>query len=316
MKKILSVLLIVSVLLSALLAGCSLGDPAALKDGKLTIVTTIFPIYDWVRQISRGHADVTFLLDRGTDLHSYQPTAQDLIKLRSANLFVFVGGASDQWVMDALNGSPDPLRDLNLMEALGDKAKEETVVGGMEAEEEEKAEGPEYDEHIWLSLRNAMELCQTICDRLCEIDATNASDYRINTTDYISELVALDASYRQAVDAAQVKTLLFGDRFPFRYLTDDYGLDYYAAFVGCSAESEASFQTIAFLAQKVDELGLHTILQIETSDGSIAKTIRDTTATKDQQILTLNSLQSQQDEKSTYLSVMRDNLDVLTLALK
>ncbi|MBR2730999.1 MAG: zinc ABC transporter substrate-binding protein [Clostridia bacterium] len=314
MKRILSVCLLLTVALSGVLAGCMYKERDALEDGQLSIVTTIFPIYDWAQHIAGRHAKVTLLLDRGVDMHSFQPSAKDIIKLTSANLFIFIGGASDQWVKDALKGSTDPLRELNLMETLGDQAKLEEIVEGMQAEKD--AEEAEYDEHIWLSPRIAASLCQSICDRLCEIDAEHAADYRINAADYITELIGLDASYRAAVNDAQVKTLLFGDRFPFRYLTEEYGLTYYAAFAGCSAESEASFQTIAFLAKKVDELDLHAIMQIETSNGSIAKTIRDTTAKKDQQILTLNSMQSVKDKKSSYLSIMRENLEVLRQALR
>ncbi|MBQ6266629.1 MAG: zinc ABC transporter substrate-binding protein [Clostridia bacterium] len=321
MKKIISICLLLAVLLTGALAGCKSEQPGPSAGGKISVVTTIFPICDWVRQIAGDHADVTILLDNGVDLHSYQPTAQDIIKLTSADLFLYIGGESDKWVQDALKEAPATLETMNLMETLGDAIKEEEVVEGMEAEEEAKEaeeadEGPEYDEHIWLSLKNAAVLCQAICDRLCAIDAANAVDYRANAQAYLAKLNALDAAYQAAVDAAPVKTLLFGDRFPFRYLTEDYGLDYYAAFVGCSAESEASFQTIAFLAQKVDELGLHAILQIETSDGSIANTIRQTSTAKDQKILTMNSLQGASDENATYLSVMQANLDVLKEALQ
>ena len=190
----------------------------------------------------------------------------------------------------------------------------------MQAEEEEHEEGPEYDEHVWLSLRNAAVLCQKISDALCEKDAANADFYKSNTTAYIEKLNALDSQYKDAVSAAKQKTILFGDRFPFRYLTDDYGLDYYAAFVGCSAETEASFETIMFLARKVDELGLTSIMQIETSDGSIAETIKKNTKTGDQKILTIDSLQSvtakDVESGSTYLSVMEKNLEVLKDALK
>ncbi|MBR4727201.1 MAG: zinc ABC transporter substrate-binding protein [Clostridia bacterium] len=317
MKKIIAVCLMLTVLLTGALAGCKSENPGPSAGNRLSIVTTIFPICDWVRQIAGEHADVTILLDNGVDLHSYQPTAQDIIKLTSADLFLYIGGESDKWVQDALKEAPDKLATMNLMETLGDAIKEEEVVEGMEAEEEaaQADEGPEYDEHIWLSLKNAAVLCRAICDRLCAIDSANAADYRANAQGYLTKLNALDAAYQAAVDASQVKTLLFGDRFPFRYLTEDYGLDYYAAFVGCSAESEASFQTIAFLAQKVDELGLHAILQIETSDGSIANTIRATTATKDQKILTMNSLQGASGENASYLSVMQENLDVLKEAL-
>ena len=215
---------------------------------------------------------------------------------------------------------------INLLEALGDAVKEEEIVEGMEAEHEaeeaeehEEEEGPEKDEHVWLSLRNAAALCKVIAEKLGEIDSANKEIYTANANAYIEKLNALDGQYKDAAAAAKVKTLLFADRFPFRYLADDYGLDYYAAFVGCSAESEASFETITFLAGKADELGLRTILQIESADGKIAQTVKDTTKTKDQTILTLDSMQSATttdiENGVTYLSVMEKNLDVLKDAL-
>ncbi|MBR6050389.1 MAG: zinc ABC transporter substrate-binding protein, partial [Clostridia bacterium] len=181
-------------------------------------------------------------------------------------------------------------------------------------------EETEYDEHVWLSLKNAAKLCKHISEKLGEIDVSNKVVYAANADSYIAKLNALDAKYADAVGAAKTKTLLFGDRFPFRYLTDDYGLDYYAAFVGCSAESEASFETIVFLSKKVDELGLGAIMQIESADGKIAKTIKENTKTKDQAILTLDSMQSTTlsdvNGGASYLGIMEKNLNVLKDALK
>lgn len=321
MKKLLAVLLC-AVLLTGLLAGC--GGTASSGE-KLCIVTTIFPEYDWVMQIlgdKAAQADVAMLLDTGVDLHSYQPTADDIVRVSACDLFIYVGGESDGWVGKVLASATNPnLVVINLLEVLGSDVKEEEVKEGMQAEEEEEEEEePEYDEHVWLSLKNAAKLCRYIADRLCEVDAANKAVYTANADAYIEKLNALDAQYEAAVDAAGVKTLLFGDRFPFRYLVDDYGLDYYAAFVGCSAESEASFETILFLANKVDALGLRAILQIESADGKLAATIRDTTETKDQAILTLNSMQATTalDVKNgaSYLKTMEENLEVLKEALE
>ncbi len=263
------------------------------------------------------------LLDNGVDLHSYQPTADDIVKISTCDLFIYVGGESDDWVTDALQEAVNQdMVVINLLDVLGDAVKEEEVVEGMEAEdeEEEEEEEVEYDEHVWLSLNNAAVLCRYIADQLAIIDAENSETYSTNAAAYIEQLNTLNDAYQAAVDAATVKTVLFGDRFPFRYLVDDYGLTYYAAFVGCSAETEASFETIVFLAEKVDELGLHAILQIETADGSIANTIRENTVSKDQSILTLDSMQSTTSADVeggvTYLSIMEQNLDVLRAALQ
>lgn len=328
MNKIISLLLSI-LLLVTLMAGCgSAAQPTPAADtseASLSIVATIFPEYDWIRQLLGDRADqvqLTLLLDSGVDLHSYQPTVEDIVKLSGCDMFVYVGGESDAWVDDALREATNPdMIVVDLLDVLGDTVKEEELVDGMEAEDgEDEEEEPEYDEHVWLSLRNASLLCAVLADRLAELDPEGAQTYAANAEAYIDRLQALDGEYQRTVEAAPVKTLLFGDRFPFRYLADDYGLNYYAAFAGCSAETEASFAIIAFLSGKVDELGLHSILQIESSDGSIARTIRDTTAAKDQQILTLDSLQSvtarDVDNGVTYLAVMEDNLAVLKEALQ
>lgn len=296
---------------------------------KLKIVTTIFPEYDWVKQIlgeESSNAELTMLLDDGVDLHSYQPTAEDITKISDCDLFIYVGGESDTWVDDALKEAVNKnMKVINLLDVLGNTVKEEEVVEGMEAEEEEEEsegaeEEPEYDEHVWLSLKNAQVLCKEIGKDLEDLDKAHADVYQKNTDAYVEALAALDKKYQETVDAANQKTLLFGDRFPFRYMVDDYGLTYYAAFVGCSAETEASFKTISFLAKKVDELGLRYVMTIEKSDQKIAKTIIQNTKEKNQQILTLDSMQSTTSKDvengTTYLSVMADNLNVLKEALQ
>ena len=243
-------------------------------------------------------------------------------------IFPEYDGESDEWVDDALKEATNKdMVVINLLDTLGDDIKEEEVVEGMEAEEEEgeeeeseEGEEVEYDEHVWLSLRNAAKLCSAIKDGMIAIDEADKDVYEKNATDYISKLEALDAEYDNAVKSGSKKTVLFADRFPFRYLVDDYGLDYYAAFVGCSAETEASFETITFLSKKVDELGLSSILTIEGQDKKIADTVKQNTSKKDQEILTMDSLQSTTSKDVeggvTYLSVMEGNLEVLKEALK
>lgn len=268
------------------------------------------------------HAEVTMLLDNGVDLHSYQPTADDIIKISDCDLFIYVGGESDGWVEDALKEAANKdMQVINLLDVLGEQVKGEEVVEGMEAEEEESEDEdePEYDEHVWLSLKNAETLCNAITDALEEIDPANKDAYAANAASYLEKLAALDGEYQAVVDNAVRKTVLFGDRFPFRYLVDDYGLSYYAAFAGCSAETEASFETISFLAGRVDELGLPCVLTIEGAQHKIAETIVQNSAAKNQSILTLDSMQSTTSADAangrTYLSVMESNLDVLKQAL-
>ena len=297
------------------------------NDGKLKIVTTIFPEYDWVMNILGDKKDavsVDLLLDNGVDLHSYSPSPKDLVNISKCDLFVYVGGESDEWVDDALKQANNKnMKVINLMTILGDRAKEEETIDGMQDDEEEGEEGEEkekeYDEHVWLSLKNAEIFVQSINESLSSLDKDNAEYYSANATSYINSLKSLDARYTEAVNNGVQDTLLFADRFPFRYLVDDYSLKYYAAFKGCSAETEASFETITFLANKVDELGLKSILKIESSDGGIANTVKNATQNKNQTILTMDSIQSattkEYNNGRNYLSIMEQNLSVLTEAL-
>ena len=499
MKKI-TALLLALMMLAGVLAGC--GKPKdAGKAGKLKVVTTIFPAYDWVRAIlgdKAENAEITMLLDNGVDLHSYQPTADDIVKISDCDLFVYVGGESDGWVKNALKSAANRnMKVINLLEVLGDSVKTEETVEGMQedghghshdeqlteddikdrtlsdfagawkslhpyllngdldkfcqhrAEEDEdssttkdtylekyktswqcdaekisisgntitftygdgktvsaeytyagyqpkrndegeirsvryqfettSADAPKYvqfndhghepgeaehfhiyfgndgfdalmsaktnpffvkdtlsvedildelmghdhgeeaDEHVWLSLKNAKTLVGAISNALQEFDPDNKDTYATNAAAYIEKLSALDGAYQSAVDGAAHKTVLFGDRFPFRYLVDDYGLGYYAAFAGCSAESEASFETVSFLAKKVDELGLPCVLTIEGKNHKLAETIVQSTAGKNQKVLTMDSMQSMTSKDvangATYLSVMEQNLSVLKEAL-
>ncbi len=336
MKKITALLLALFVLVGAL-AGCGKQNDTNKTD-KLSIVTTIFPEYDWVREIlgdKADNAEITMLLDNGVDLHSYQPTADDIVKISDCDLFIYVGGESDGWVEDALrNAANRNMKVINLLEVLGDSVKTEEIVEGMQEEEHEHEDAEEHehedaeeheheeeaDEHVWLSLKNAKMLVRVISKALQELDPDNKDIYAANADAYVKKLSALDAEYQAAVDAASNKTILFGDRFPFRYLVDDYGLRYYAAFVGCSAETEASFETISFLAKRVDEWKLPCVLTIEGAQHKIAETVVRNTTAKNQRVLTMDSMQSTttQDVKNgtTYLSVMEKNLSVLKEALR
>lgn len=338
MKKIFTYLL-VAVMLTGILGGCSSSNGAAAGNDKLSIVVTIFPEYDWVMNVLGNNpagAEVTLLLDNGVDLHSYQPTVDDIMKISNCDMFIYVGGESDGWVDDALSEAVNKdMVVINLLEELGDTVKEEEIVEGMQDEDEHHhdedddhdeeghhhhdGDEPEYDEHVWLSLKNAVRITESISHALQTIDPDNAVAYAENSAEYMRKLISLDDEYAEAVKNASGDTLLFGDRFPFRYMTDDYDLQYYAAFVGCFAESEANFETITFLSGKVDELGLKCVLTIEGKNHSIAETIVQNTASKDQKVLTLDSMQSVTFNDIaagvTYLSVMNSNLEVLKEAL-
>ncbi|SFN66983.1 zinc transport system substrate-binding protein [Pseudobutyrivibrio sp. UC1225] len=331
-------LLFTAVILAGSVIGCGNAQSSEITEEqvpatsesseKISVVTTIFPEYDWVKEIvgDNDNVEITMLLDNGVDLHSFQPTAEDIMKVANCDMFIYVGGESDEWVEDALKESVNPdMVVINLLDALGESnLKEEEVVEGMEAEEEEEEgeeeEGPEIDEHVWLSLKNAQTLVKVIAEKLSEIDAPNSQTYSSNADSYIAKLADLDEKYTAAVADASKDTLLFGDRFPFRYLVDDYGLNYYAAFVGCSAETEASFETVAFLSKKVDELDLNTVLTIEKSDGKIANTIIQNTANKDAIVLAMDSMQATTSQDvaggASYISIMESNLEVLKEALR
>ena len=342
MKKYTAGVVALVVLLTFLFAGASLAEGK-----KLSVVTTIFPVYDWVRETvgDNDNVEITLLLDSGVDLHSYQPTAQDILKIASCDVFAYVGGESDEWVEDALAEAVNAeMVVVNLVEAMGEDIKLEEIVEGMEHEhdedeahehdEEDEDEDHEHedeendhdhehedevDEHVWLSLRNAQKLVRALAGALGEADPAGAETYAENADAYVAQLAALDDEYVAAREAADFDTVLFGDRFPFRYLADDYGLNYYAAFAGCSAETEASFETVAFLSGKVDELGLTTVLTIEGTDHRIAETIVANTQAKDAAVLALDSMQATTGEDvkngATYLGAMKANLEVLKQAL-
>ena len=321
MKKITAILM-------ACLFVLSFTTAFAESEKTLSIVCTTFPQYDWVRQILGDRVndvDLTLLLDNGIDLHNYQPTAGDIIRIARCDLFIYTGGESDGWVDDVLATAQNPrMKIVNLLASV--EAKEEETVEGMQEEDHDHDEHDEhahdeieYDEHVWLSLRNAETLIETIANTLCELDAANAPAYQENAANYIAQLSELDNQYKDVVANGQRTTILFADRFPFRYLADDYGLTYYAAFAGCSAETEASFETIAFLAQKVDELQLPAVLTIEGANHAIAETVVASTQAKNQVILTMNSIQSvtakDAQNGESYLGIMADNLNVLKEAL-
>ncbi len=376
MKKLLSVFTALS-LTAGCVTACSTNKAPAAGDNKnLQIVTTIFPEYDWIMNIlgdNPANAEVTMLLDNGADLHSYQPTASDILKISTCDVFVYVGGESDEWVDDVLKEATNKdMVVINLMDELGSAVKEEEIIEGMEGHDHEHEhdhdedhededhdhedhdhededhdhenhdhededhdhehedeehdhehhheEGEvEYDEHVWLSLKNASVLVGAISEAIAKADSANAATYRANASAYIDKLNALDKEYSDMVSAAARNVLVFGDRFPFRYMIDDYSLVYYAAFVGCSAESEASFETIMFLAGKVDENSLTSVITIEGKEHKIAETIISNTATKDQKILTLDSMQTTTmadvNNGTTYISVMESNYEVLKEAL-
>ena len=315
MKRIISIFVSLLILLCTL-ASCS---GKTEEQHKLSIVCTTFPQYDFLKNILGSDEGLTLLIDDGADLHSFEPTAQNIIKIGSADLFVYIGSNSDRWVESAIKSANNPaLKTLALMDTVD--TLEEEYVAGMEHEEEHfeahSGSHAEEDEHIWLSVRNAEKMTSALCDAVCGIDPENSEKYKANADSYSAKLSELDRNFSAAVDGAKRKTLLFADRFPFRYLTEDYGLSYYAAFAGCSSESEASFKTMAFLIDKTKELSLPVVLTIDGSDGSIAKTVCEATGAKTAELNSCQSVTAKDIENGVnYLDIMKNNFEVILEAL-
>ena len=315
------------------LSGCADSAMPAAEEDRLSIVCTTFPQYDWVSALIEGNEaqfSLTLLMDKGGDLHNFQPSALDIARVSECDLFIYVGGESDGWVEDALQEAVNAdMRVLNMMEVLQGRLVEEEHVEGMEeaahvkegfhADEDHEHE-QEYDEHVWLSLRNAEQILEDIAAQLAGMDSVNAGLYQRNCDRYTAALRALDIQFEQAVRAGTKDTLLFADRFPFRYFVEDYGLKYYAAFNGCSAETEAGFGTVAYLINKLDALELGAVIVLDGSDDRLARVVIENTRDGShhavrQQIYILNSLQSVSRREIRagirYLNVMEENLKVL-----
>lgn len=308
--------LCVMLVFMAFFAGCA-AEPReiAAEDEKLQILCTTFPLYDWTRQVTAGCEDfieVSLLMDQGTDPHNYQPTTEDIIRMTEADIIVYVGGESDLWMEDVLTSIPEERREmqkyLNMMEVLGSSLREE-----------EHTDGTEYDEHIWLSVRNASVCVQAVADAVADLEESVRLTVAENAEEYLAKLEKLDGEYETTVLKAPFHRVLFADRFPFLYLMKDYGLEYDAAFPGCSTETEASFETVIYLAGRLEEYHLPAVLVMEDGDRKIAETVIANTEDKDQSILTLNSMQSVTaadiEQGVTYLSIMQENLAVLQEAL-
>lgn len=312
---------------SSVTESSSVAESNSEETKKLSIVTTIFPAYDWVKQVvgDNKNVEISFLIDKGVDLHSYQASAADIAKITDSDLFVYVGGESDDWAEDIIKENPN-LKYINMVDSIGEAALAEELVEGMQDEEEHDNEGEEHaneegehedgeeeiDEHVWLSIKNAETIVSAIEAKLAEIDPDNKAEYEKNANDYLAKLDELDKEYKDTLSSIQNKTIIVGDRFPFRYLVNEYGIKYYAAFKGCDAGSEASFETVKFLANKMDELNMSDIFIIDGSKGDLAKTIVDNTKDKNAKVLVLDSMQStKSSDNASYLDIMKKNLEVL-----
>lgn len=318
LKRLFSLLLAGMMLLGGL-SGCS--APAEQEEG-LSVVATIFPQYDFARQVMGGSGGLTMLLRPGQEVHAYEPTPQDIIAIQNCDLFIYVGGESDAWIEDVLDGmDTSNIVILSLMDVV-DPLEEDTENVLENPEEHDHQEDgthlheEEYDEHVWTSPKNAMLITQAICDALCEIDPDNAGQYQANTADYLTQLEELDGAFREVIGSAQRDTLFFGDRFPLLYFVREYGLNYYAAFPGCASETEPSAATVARLIDLVREEEAPVVYQIELSNGNIARSIADSSGARVETFYTCHNITRDDfNAGETYLSLMRRNVDSLKEAL-
>ena len=315
MKRNLKIIIALAVILIATL-GIIIGISNSQKQSeKISIITTNFPAYDFARAVAGDKADVKMLLKPGAEMHDFEPTPSDIIDIEKSALFIYTGGESDEWVEDILS-STNVNKSLKMMDAV--ELVEEEAVEGMEAEEEEEeGEEPEYDEHVWTTPKNAKKIIAKIKDELIAISPENKDSFEQNTTNYSNRLDELDSEFKEIINSAKRKTIVFGDRFPLRYFAEEYGLEYYAAFPGCSEQTEASSATIAFLVNKVKSENIPVVFKIEMSNNKIAQTIADETGAK---VLTFNSIHniSAEDFESgiTYIDLMEGNLITLEEALR
>lgn len=305
------------ILVVALLAGCAMDKGNTKSDGddagKLKVLTSVFPPYDFVRQIAGGNVELSMLLRPGSESHAFEPTPQDIIAIQNSDLFIYIGCESETWIEDILasvnTGNTRILKLFDFVEA----AQEETVEG-MQADEHE-AEGG-YDEHIWTSPQNAILLANAIAEAMCDLDAANASAYRANTAYFTEQLEALDEQFLSIVEAAKRKTLVFGDRFPMRYFADRYGLEYFAAFPGCSADTEADASTLKFLIDKINTEQIPVVFYIEFSNQKIADAICESTGAKKLLFHSCHNVSKQEFyDGATYVSLMSQNAQNLREAL-
>ncbi len=284
-------------------------------DTRLSIVTTLFPAYDFAREIAGERASVSLLVPPGAEAHSFEPTARDMIRIQESSLFFCNGGESEAWVEELL--ADQQIETLVMLDCVD--ALEEEIREGMQEiheEEEEGEEGPEYDEHVWTSPVNARRICEALCERLCALDPEGEREYRANLARYAARLEELDAAFRETVESGSRRTLIFADRFPVRYFVEEYGLDYYAAFPGCADDTEPSAKTVAFLIDKVREEEIPVVFTIEFSNEKMADVICEDTGCRKLRFHSCHNVTAEELENGvSYLQLMGENVTALKEAL-
>ncbi len=311
-KKGIIVLLICSLFLS----GCVAGKKVSNDDNRLKVVATVFAEYDFLRNIAGDKISLEMLMIPGADLHTFDPTPKDIMEVQEADLFVTIGGESDAWAEKIIESVDNQeLQTVRLMECV-DNVVEEELVEGMESEEEETEQEKEFDEHVWTSPSNAIQIVDSLCQKLCKMDSENTEFYQKNTKTYVEKLKKLDTSFQEVIENGVRREIVVADRFPFRYFADAYDLKYYAAFPGCSTQTGASAETIAFLIRKVEEDNIPVVFHMELSSELMCNTICDETGAKKAQLNAVHNISKQDFDKGIgYLELMEDNIEVLKQAL-
>ena len=307
-KRIVSCVIIIFML--GALSSCDF--ETRVGSGRLSVVATIFAPYDFARSLAGGLAEVTMLLPPACESHTFEPTPQDIVKIMNCGVFIYVGGESDAWVERILSAmDTSGMCIVTLMDCVD--TVEEVIVKGMQADAQEEGE---IDEHVWISPKNAMLITQRISDAMCAADPQNANAYRQNAAGYLDQLDALDQEFRQLIGESAHKTIVFGDRFPFRYFVDAYGLDYYAAFPGCAAETEAGAGTVIFLIEKMKAEHIPVVFHAELSNENMARAIAKATGAKVLQLHACHTISWTDFQAGrTYLDLMGDNAAALREAL-
>ena len=303
MKRLIAALLC----LCLMLCGCTAQPEKPHDETKLQIVCTSFPAYDFAREIAGDRAELTLLIKPGSEVHSYEPTPKDMIRIQESDLFICNGGESEQWAKTLITPELNTIYMMGCVDTV-----EESADGIYNAENGE----PELDEHVWTSPLNAIKISEEICNALCKLDTDNAEAYKTNFTAYKAQLMALDREFRQVIKNSGKHTLVFADRFPMRYFALEYGLDCYAAFPGCSSETEPSAKTVAYLIDRVREDKIPAVLYMEFSNQKMADVICEDTGCKKLPFYSAHSVSAEQFEQGvSYLDLMRINLNSLKEAL-
>lgn len=303
MKRLIAILLC----LCLMLCGCTAQPEKPHDETKLQIVCTSFPAYDFAREIAGDRAELTLLIKPGSEVHSYEPTPKDMIRIQESNLFICNGGESEQWAKTLITPELNTIYMMGCVDTV-----EESADGIYNAEDGE----PELDEHVWTSPLNAIKISEEICNALCKLDTDNAEAYKTNFAAYKAQLMALDREFRQVIKNSGKHTLVFADRFPMRYFALEYGLDCYAAFPGCSSETEPSAKTVAYLIDRVREDKIPAVLYMEFSNQKMADVICEDTGCKKLPFYSAHSVSAEQFEQGvSYLDLMRINLNSLKEAL-